>query len=124
MNALSSFRCTLAALCIATCTLIGCGTPTQPTGASDPSGIAYVGNVQSAGFVHDANGREIWLYDENHALIGGEVYPGYVDKYVALWAKVGVKEMAPKYPFTPHGDLFLVTAEGAQAFESMNRAAK
>ena len=104
--------------------LTGCGTPVQPIGAPDPSGIAYVGNVQSAGFLHDASGKEIWLFDAKNNLIGGEVYPGYVERYNALWLKVGAKEMAPKNPFTFNGAVWLVTAEGAQSFEAMNRAAK
>jgi hypothetical protein len=100
--------------------LSGCVTPTSPTGASSPAGIKWDGNTQDAGI--DAG-----------TSAGLPCTDAYREEYLRWLPLYGAKCNAPANPFTPipHGYgggpwrlNWLITAEGAQDYETMDRASK
>jgi hypothetical protein len=86
-------------------------------GASDPSGIKWDSNKQTAGIL----GIEV---DSQDKFFGFAVSDDYKANYNTLWASYGSKTLSPKNPFVGSSGDWTITAAGAQAYETMNRAAK
>jgi hypothetical protein len=109
---------TSASSILAACLLLSsCITPRPPTGASSPSGIKWDGNTQDAGI--DAGtgaGKPLPCSESYHR------------QYLAWLPQFGAGCNAPANPFTPVDiagqQPYLVTAEGAEDYEAMNRASK
>jgi hypothetical protein len=112
--ALASDRMAVS-LAIASILFSGCSTPVPPVGATSHAGIKWDGNTQDAGIDGGTN-------------LGLPCSQSYRTQYVAWLPKFGAACNAPANPFTPVDVIgkqpWLITGEGAQCFEEMNRASK